>query len=97
LFLVPKIRSQVPAADLNLKIHLREGEHEGVHSPGTAEHDLTINPGEETVFIVSGTIPHDVRTGERTGDIFLLDVAAHYPPRSRVKKAVVQYTSKSST
>jgi hypothetical protein len=87
LFLVPEIRSRLPAADLNLKIHLPGAKDKGVCSPGTAEHHVTANPGEETLFTVSGTIPHDARTG----DIFLVDVSAHYPSKSRAKKAVVQY------
>lgn len=86
-FLVPEIRSHLPAANLALKIHIPNVKDEGVRSPGTAEHHVTVNPGEAALFRVSGTIPHDARTG----DIFLVDVAAHYPSTSRTKEAVVQY------
>ena len=86
-FLVPEIRSHLPAADLALKIHIPNVKEEGVRSPGTAEHHVTVNPGEAALFTVSGTIPQDARTG----DIFLVNVAAHYPSTSRTKEAVVQY------
>jgi hypothetical protein len=36
------------------------------------------NPGEGTEFTLSGT----VRRGTQTGDIFLVNVAAHYPGSS---------------
>jgi Kelch motif len=87
LFLVPEIRSQLPAADLALKIHIPNVKDEGVRSPGTVEHHVTANPGEATLFTVLGTIPQDARTG----DIFLVNVAAHYPPTSRTREAVVEY------
>jgi hypothetical protein len=87
LFLVPEIRSHLPAADLALKIQLQQGKVEVAGSLGTLEHRITLNPGESTLFKVSGTIPDDARTG----DIFLVDVAAHYPSTSRTKAMVVQY------
>jgi Kelch motif len=87
LFLVPEIRSHLPAADLDLKIDLREGGGEGDCSPGAVERYVKVNPGKETLFTVSGTIPNDARKG----DIFLVAVAAQYPATSRAKKAIVEY------
>jgi hypothetical protein len=44
-------------------------------------------PAVASLFTISGTIPQDARTG----DIFLVSVAAHYPSTSRTREAVVQY------
>jgi N-acetylneuraminic acid mutarotase len=87
LFLVPELRKNLPAADMELKIHVQKGGGEGVLSPGAAELRVMVSPAEETLFTVSGAIPHNARTG----DIFLVDVAAHYPRTSRAKEAIVQY------
>jgi|HubBroStandDraft_1064217.scaffolds.fasta_scaffold03280_4 hypothetical protein len=87
LFLVPEIRSHLPAAELSLRINLRKVEDKCIFSPCTAEHHVTINPGEGAPFTVSGTVPHDARPG----DIFLVNVAAHYPSTSRATQAVVEY------
>ncbi|MGP0017729.1 MAG: Kelch repeat-containing protein [Candidatus Sulfotelmatobacter sp.] len=89
LFLVPEVRSKLPAADLAVKIYTREGKgrDEGICSHGRAEHHVTIKPGKTAQFTVSGNIPRDAKTG----DIFLVNVAAHYPATSRTREAVVEY------
>jgi hypothetical protein len=87
LFLVPELRKHLPAADLGLKIQRGKGGETGVCSPGRVERHVTVHPGEGTLFTVSGDIPADARPG----DIFLVNVAAHYPARSRAKEAIVEY------
>lgn len=52
--LVPEIRSHLPAADLALKIHIPNVKDEGVRSPSTAEHHVTVNPGRRVAV-------HDIR------------------------------------
>jgi len=87
LFLVPGIRKVLPPADLGLKLQLPKGKDVGIHSLGCAEHKITVNPGAGTAFTVAGAIPRDARKG----DIYLLNVAAHYPAFSANKAAVVEY------
>ena len=74
LFLVPAIRSGFRAADLDIEIRgpgkdrstrLRSGEH----------HPLRAGRGHPGTFTVSGKIPPDADPG----DIYLLNVTAHYP------------------
>ena len=85
LFLVPEIRAHLPSADCDLRIHVRQAG--GKRSSGGAEHHVTVRHGENAEFEVSGRIPADARTG----DIFLINVAAHYPAARRRKEAVVEY------
>src|SRR5215472_5658046 len=75
MFLFPEMRAHLKAADLGLKIHSAGGKEGGTRPPGGVERHVTVAPGAGTEFTVSGTIPKDAREG----DIFLLNVAAHYP------------------
>jgi hypothetical protein len=85
LFLVPEIRAHLPSADCDLRIHVRE--KGGTRSQGGSEQHVTVRRGESASFEVSGRIPDDARIG----DIFLVNVAAHYPAARRRKEAVVEY------
>jgi N-acetylneuraminic acid mutarotase len=85
LFLVPEIRAHLPSADCDLRIHVCE--EKGKRPRGGAEHHVTVRHGESALFEVSGRIPDDARTG----DIFLVNVAAHYPAARRRKEAIVEY------
>jgi Kelch motif len=87
LFLIPEIRAHLKVANLGLKIHLPGRQDEGVGSAGAVAVQATAVPGVGAEFTVSGTIPQDARTG----DIFLLNVAAHYPATSQAREAVVEY------
>jgi hypothetical protein len=89
LFLVPELRSKLPAVDLAVKIDIQKGTPRdgGTCSPGRAEHDVSVKPDQKALFTVSGTVPRDARAG----DIFLANVSAHYPATSRTKEAVVEY------
>lgn len=105
LFLVPELRQNLPKADLDVKIqplkadrpegrsqrggpnlieHVLEELHMTEHS--VTEHEITVPP-EGAPFTVSATIPRDARKG----DIFLLNVAAHYPAKGQVREAIVEY------
>jgi hypothetical protein len=86
-FLVPAVRLRMPPANLELKIQLPQTEGESAGSTGTAEKHVTVNPGLGTRFTVTGTIPYDARAG----DVFLVDVAAHYPNMLQVEKAALRY------
>ena len=85
LFLVPEIRAHLPSAECDLRIHVQK--EEGTRSRNGAEHHVTVRHGESALFEVSGRIPNDARTG----DIFLVNVAAHYPAARRRKEAIVEY------
>ena len=85
LFLVPALRKTLPTADLGVQITCKGGREEGVQSPNGAE--LHAMVAEKAEFAVSGTIPRHARSG----DIFLVNVAAHYPPTSSGREAVVEY------
>ena len=87
LFLIPEIRAHLPAADLDLKIHSPRGGGDGVRLAGAQELSAIATPGEGTEFQVSGTIPDDAKSG----DIFLVNVAARYAAASRVREAIVEY------
>jgi hypothetical protein len=88
LFLVPELRKDLPAApDLGLKIDVKGGGDEGVRSSDRVELLATAHPATEIQFTVSGTIPRHARPG----DIFLINVAAHYPRSSSGREAVVEY------
>jgi hypothetical protein len=86
LFLLPSLRSRLAAAHDELNIKLRDERNEA-DSQGKLERPLTVRPGRNTRFTVAGTIPSDARTG----DIFLINVAAHYPRTARSREAVVEY------
>lgn len=85
LFLVPELRSRLALVDLGLKIQVPEEKREEACRP--EGHRITIRPGKDAAFTVTGTIPKNARSG----DIFLVNVAAHYPRSSRVKEAVIEY------
>lgn len=85
LFLVPEIRAHLPSAECDLRIHVQK--EEGTRSRNGAEHHVTVRHGESALFEVSGRIPDDARTG----DIFLVNVAARYPAARRRKEAIVEY------
>ncbi|MEX3694192.1 Kelch repeat-containing protein [Paraburkholderia sp. BR14263] len=87
LFLVPEIRSHLQVADMGLKIHLSDSEEEGERTAGVAAHRMTLKPGQKTSFSVSGTVPHNARPG----DVFLVNVEAHYPSKVGRRPAVVEY------
>ncbi len=87
VFLVPELRAQWPAADLDLKILVKGGKEPGGRPKGTAESHVTVHPGQGMPFTVSGTIPRETAAS----DIFLVDVAAHYPAASGGDVMVVQY------
>ena len=87
LFLVPELRKNLPPADLGMTIQVKGQGHEGVRSSERVELHATVHPAQETQFTVSGTIPRDARSG----DIFLVNVAAHYPRTSSGREAVVEY------
>jgi Kelch motif len=85
LFLVPALRKTLPTADLGVRITCRGGREEGVQSPDGAE--LHAMVAEKAEFAVSGTIPSHARSG----DIFLVNVVAHYPRTPVGREAVVEY------
>ncbi len=87
LFLLPEIRTRLHKADLEIKVDAAKARDAGVCTPGAAERSIAVHPGEETLFTVSGVIPRHTHAG----DIFLIDVAAHYPATNRAKEVVVQY------
>jgi N-acetylneuraminic acid mutarotase len=87
LFLLPELRAHLPAADLQLEIHSERAREASHREHGRAELHVTLHPGKgSNEFKVSGAIPHDARPG----DIFLVNVAAHYP-RPQRPDAVVEY------
>jgi hypothetical protein len=82
LFLVPALRAKLPPADLGLKIQLP-----GVDKAASGQQQISVKPGKGTPFAVSGTIPKDAKPG----DVFLVDVAAHYPAIAKSKARSVEY------
>jgi len=88
LFLLPELRRRLPEADLDLKIHVQDAHGDARH-PAAAETRARAHPGELKAFTVSGTIPSDAKPGE----IFLMNVAAHYPRRPHAEAKTVEYLS----
>ena len=86
LFLIPEIRSHLPAADCDLRIHAEAGGKE-VRSKGKVERHVDVRKGADTLFTVTGAVPRDAKKG----DIFLVNVAAHYPATRSAKEKVVEY------
>jgi hypothetical protein len=87
LFLIPEIRAYLPLADCDLRIRVPGDQDEGARSRAGAEDYALVKPGEDTPFEVSGKLPDDARPG----DIFLINVAAHYPAVGRRNAAAVEY------
>jgi len=87
LFLVPAIRSGFHTAhDLDIEIRV-PGEDKAVQIPAGKDHHLTVPPGHSAHFTVSGRIP----PGAHPGDVYLVDVGAHYPTGSAVRFLEVIY------
>ena len=87
LFLVPAIRSGFRAADdLGVEVR-RSGEDRAVRLPAGEHHHLTVSPGQTVRFTVSGKIPLDAHPG----DVYLVDVGAHYPPSPARAASTVRF------
>lgn len=87
LFLIPEIRAHLPLADCDLRIQVQGDKDEGARSRAGAEHHAMVKPGKDTPFEVSGRLPDDARPG----DIFLVNVAAHYPAAGKRDKGAVEH------
>ena len=89
LLLIPPVRSQLPKADLNLKVQVANthADDKLVCFPTRIEHHTIINPDQKTLVTVSGNVPADANAG----DLFLLDVSAHYPGKAGAREIVVNY------
>ena len=86
LFLIPEVRSHLPAADCDLRIHAK-AEGKEVRSKGKVERHVDVRKGADTLFTVTGAVPRDAKNG----DIFLVNVAANYPATRSAKERVVEY------
>jgi hypothetical protein len=86
MFLIPELREKLPRADLGLRLHDEDrAAKEAAAEEATSSR--TMRAGEATAFYLSGTVPGDAKKG----DIYLVNVAAHYPATKSQRERAVGY------
>lgn len=87
LHLISALRKQLPRADLSAKV--APAQQKPVVKPGPAAGtlDLPVPAGTAVPFVVSGRLPADARPGE----VYLVQVTAHYPRTQISPGRAVQY------
>jgi hypothetical protein len=81
LYLAPLLREDLPRVDLGVSVRSSKGE---VHH---ADRRDAVHPGGTLPFTVSGTLP----AGAKPGDVFLVEVAAHYHATKHHEARVVRH------
>ncbi len=84
LYLLPSLRSTLSNINLGTKVVLKDG---GTLNARNDEYILNPEKGKTTTFEVSGTIPDSAKPG----DVFLVNVAAHYPATKEIPAKVIEF------